>query len=268
MGTIHELPVAQGMSEFGQYTGDCMWASLLVCLHSCDPEKYPADLATLNALVTKAIAAGDTTGPEGQATMQGVASFVQADADMAGRVGTLRGYDGQVWAMDSADGWHPWVTVRAGYEPILLQVANGGAFGIEPALRGHAIAILGQDTDGYELCADPCNPACYGGALVRYSVATVDAAQPIAALSFKLPVTSEPTPPPPTEPTPAPVPPADPDPDDAQLASLTARVATLEQQLAAAQQQYASLQAAAGSGAVEAVALVRALQAALKAIAA
>ena len=56
--SVARLAYAQGMSEFGDFTGDCMWASLLMCLHAVDPAHYPATLSTLDAMVRTAIARG------------------------------------------------------------------------------------------------------------------------------------------------------------------------------------------------------------------
>lgn len=197
---VIRLAHAQGMSEFGQFTGDCMWASLLMCLHATRPSDYPATLPTLNAMVHAAIAAG-LAGSEGQATLAHVVDYCRTHGVAPTQVHPYI----EPWP-ESA--WHPLLTATAGYGAILLQVANGAAFGVagESRLQYHAVFIGGHDLGAQSyLVGDPCNPACYGGALVSYSLAQLFNSRPCGALVFAVPpvAASQPTP---ATPAPSPLP--------------------------------------------------------------
>ena len=196
--SVARLAYAQGMSEFGDFTGDCMWASLLMCLHAVDPAHYPATLSTLDAMVRTAIARG-WAASEGQATLAHVVDYCHSIGLTPAKVYPYV----EPWPETV---YHPLLTATAGYGAILLQVANGAAFGVQGNLQYHAVFVGGHDTTAQTyLVGDPCNPACYGGALVSYSLAQLFNSRPCGALVFAVPpvAASQPTP---ATPAPSPLP--------------------------------------------------------------
>lgn len=173
------LPNAVAMSEFMGYSGDCTQTAALVAAHCLNPTQFPLGGATLNAWVAKSIAEGHASAPAGAETLDGCT----ADLKERGFQVEQHGYQ-QPLTYD----WHTRLIEIAGYQPVVLQVANGAAFGIEATLHYHAVCILGHDPDTMlYYVADGDNPACAGGKLVAYSIQTLQASNPCGLLVVTLP---------------------------------------------------------------------------------
>lgn len=173
------LPHAAAMSQFvSGYGGACTWTARRVCLHVLDPNRwslYPPALADdIRQAISDKLAAAS-----GACRIVDIAASLTQWDHLAYHLSPYQ----EPWAQDGPAGWHTLLTTTAGYQPILLQVANGAAFGYAPGLQYHAIAILGHDSDAQTYAvADSDNKACWGGQLVTYSLAELIAAKPCGAI--------------------------------------------------------------------------------------
>ena len=193
MSDLRLLPHAAAMSQFyGGYTGACTWTARRACLHTLDPNRWPLAPAALVADVQKAIDE-HIASPSGACTLVDIATSLDQWDHVPYQ---LHPYQ-EPWAMEGAGGWHELLTVTTGYGPVLLQVANGAAFGYESVLQYHAVAVLGIDNVApwtFQV-ADSANPKCAGGGLVGYPLAQIAEARPCGALIPALPAAPPPPPP-------------------------------------------------------------------------
>jgi hypothetical protein len=151
----------QTSSEFGHYTGDCVWKAVQDGAHKRAPRHWPETFPLLNSLTTQAIAAGIGVGSEGQATAGQLEHMLGVWGMRYTNLGSLSALDGAL----------------ARGASVLIGYSNGQALpGDEPHLFGHENCVLHKVPGGY-LVGDGDNPACYGGQPVFYTLAELEAAQ-------------------------------------------------------------------------------------------
>lgn len=176
--TLRILPNALALSEFQGYSGDCTQDAELACLHCLDAARWPLDAATLDNIVAANVAAG-TAAASGAETLDAVA------ADFVRRGATVEQHGYQEPLQYD---WHSRLTQTAGYAPVLLQVANGAAFGHQGNLQYHAVAVLGHDDVAQVYyCADGDSPDANAGKLSQYTLAQLYASNPCGLIVAGLP---------------------------------------------------------------------------------
>lgn len=165
-------------SEFGQYTGDCVWAAVAMGEHMLSPYKHPLpDYAHLNSLTTAAIDAGIGVGAEGQAT-PGQLKEMLTRWGMRYSIG--HDYDGTT--LDATSLQQILIAATGRHRPVLLGFTNGQALpGDEMGLHGHAIAVLHNLGRNVYATGDGDNPLCRQGQLAVYTLSTLEAAAPDSA---------------------------------------------------------------------------------------
>lgn len=166
-------------SEFGAYTGDCVWAAVHMAAGQLAPARWPLpDYATLNRLTQEAISAGIGVGSEGQAN-PGQLLEMLTRWGMAYTVPYA--YNGYPIAEDILAALV--TSARARHKPVILGFTNGQALpGDEVGLHGHAIAVLHDLGGGRFGCGDGDNPVCRAGLLAVYTLAQLVAAAPDSAV--------------------------------------------------------------------------------------
>lgn len=160
-------------SEFGQYTGDCVWAAVHMAAHRLNPTSWPLGMTILNRLTSEAIAAGIGVGSRGQAT-PGQLKTMLSRWGMRYSVGW--DYNGQPIPGATLKNILDSATLRG--KPVLLGMWNGQALpGDEAGLQGHEIAVLHPDQGWGFACGDGDNPKCAAGELVYYNDVALVAAR-------------------------------------------------------------------------------------------
>lgn len=166
--------MAEVESEFGQYSGDCVWAAVHMAAHRLDPQAWPMpSMPILNRLTSEAIAAGIGVGARGQANPSQLKTMLSR---WGMRYSIGWDYNGQAIPAATLRGILDGATARG--KPVLLGMWNGQALpGDEHGLQGHEIVVLHPAGPAGYPCGDGDNPKCAQGQMVDYSLNLLTAAQ-------------------------------------------------------------------------------------------
>ena len=158
------LPGAVSLSEFGQFTGDCVEAATEI--FSAAVQGRAPSTTNLNDMVRR----WQTLG---QAGTRGQSNWIAASDELS-----RQGIDHTTYGPGDMGDWRSVLRQDAGQRPILLGISNADALGgWDSGVHGHAITIVGTYPGGY-VVADPNSPEAASGQFVHYSEAQLAAAEP------------------------------------------------------------------------------------------
>ncbi len=147
----------------------CGQASVAMALHALNPAKNPATSAFVTQLAQETVNAHQTT------------DWPHTSTSPANLLWLFRQHG--VTATQHTSDWETALRAFAGVRPVVVGVAHAEAFGGHDAhIDGHYVCVFGINANGTLAVGDPNTPESTQGALVSYTLAQVQGAQPFCAL--------------------------------------------------------------------------------------
>ena len=147
----------------------CGQASVAMALHSLNPARNPSTASFVTQLATETTGARQTTDWPHASTSPRNLQWLFRQHGVSATIHT--------------GDWQTTLRAYAGVKPLVVGVGNATAFGGHDAhIDGHYVCVFGIQSDGAFAVGDPNTPEATSGALVSYTLAQFQAAEPFAAL--------------------------------------------------------------------------------------